>query len=191
MLKYKLHTLYAKIEGANNSKYSFEESLRNDTKRQQPLMSGQMIEDLDKLTSKYESAEDLLISYPKEVWDADVFIYEPIIIVDKDEFDRSKSYYITDIVFAKDKVELQNKDYIKRWLLDYLLNNPHDIKEFRGIKEIYENLSKTYSDKSIGYIINMTVMVYFKGNNYKKYREAYFTLKKLDYKRVKKNEIHR
>lgn len=186
MAKYKMHTLYAKIEGSNNSKYSFEESLMDDKKRQQPLMSGKMIEDLDKLTSKYESSEDLLSSYPVEVWDTNIRMCDPIIIVDKDEFDRSNSYYISDIVFAKDAVELLNRDNIKGWLLDYLLKNPNDVKAFRGIKEIYEHLLKVYSDKSVGYIINMTVLAYFKGDNYKKYREAYFTLKELDYKRVKK-----
>lgn len=191
MAKYKMHTLYAKIEGSNNSKYSFEESLRDDKKRQQALMSGRLIEDLDRLTSKYESSEDLLMSYPQEVWDTDIHMYDPVILVDKDEFDRSKSYYITDIVFARDRVELQNKDNIKGWLLDYLIKNPNDIKEFRGVKEIYESLKKTYSDKSIGYIINITILAYFKGNNYKKYREAYFTLKQLNNKRVNKNEIRK
>lgn len=191
MAKYKMHTLYAKIEGSNNSKYTLEESLRDDKKRQQSLMSGKLIEDLDRLTSKYESVEDLLLSYPEEVWDTQINMYEPVIIVDKNEFDRSKSYYIPDIVFEKDAIELQNRDNIKGWLLDYLLNNPNDIKEFRGVKDIYDNLEKANRDKSIEYLINITIMVYFKENNYKRYREAYFKLKELDYKRVKKNEVHR
>ena len=191
MAKYKMHTLYAKIEGSKNSKFSFEESLRDDTKRQQSLMSGHLIEDLDRLTSQYESMEELLTSYPEEVWDADICIYEPVIIVDKHEFDRSKSYYITDIVYTKDARELQNMDNIKNWLLDYLLNNPNDIREFRGIKDIYDNLVIAYRDSSIEQLINMSVFVYFKGNNYKKYREAYFKLKELDYRRVKRNEIYR
>ena len=191
MGKHKTYTLYAKIEGSYNSKYTFEDSLRDDRKRQQELMSGNLIEELDRLTAKYESSEDLLVSYPEEVFGKKINLYEPVIIVDKDEVDRSKSYYISDIVFARDARELQNKDNIKSWLLDYLIKNPRDIKEFRGVKDIYENLGKSYSNKSIGYLINMTILVYFRDNNYKRYRETYFKLIELDYKRVNKNEIHR
>lgn len=191
MTKYKMHTLYARIEGSHNSKYSLEESLMDDEKRQQVLMSGELIEDLDKLTSKYESIEDLLVSYPEEVWNTKVNIYEPIIIVDKDEVDRSKSYYITDIVFAKDAIELQKMDNIKRWLSEFLLNNPYAIKEFRGIKEIFNNLIQSHMNRNVEDLINMTIYSYFRDNNYKRYREVYFKLKQLDYKRVKKNVLYR
>lgn len=182
----KIYTLYAKIAGSRNSKYSFEESLREDSKRQQVLMSGSLIEELDRLTAKYESIEDLLVSYPEEVWDTKINLYDLVIIVDKDKVDRSKSYYISDIVFARDAKELENRDNIKCWLLDYLMKNHGDIKEFRGIRDIYKILIKSYSDYSISNLINMTVLVYFKDNNYKRYREAYFKLRELDYKRVKK-----
>lgn len=191
MTKYKSYTLYAKIEGSHNSKYSLEESLRNDTKRQQALMSAKLVEDLDRLTSKYESIEDLLSSYPKEVWDIEVNLYEPVIIVDKDETDRSKSYYITDIVFANDEIELQKMDNIKRWLSEFLLNHPQKIKAFRGLREIFNTLIQSYPNRNIENLIKMTIYSYFKDNNYKKYRETYFKLKELDYKRVKKNVLHR
>jgi hypothetical protein len=190
MAKYKSYTLYAKIEGSHNSKYTLEESLMDDAKRQQALMSGKLIEDLDRLTSKYESIEDLLSSYPEEVWDIAVKMYEPVIIVDKYETDRKKSYYITDIVFAGDAIELQKIDNIKRWLSEFLLNNPYLVEEFRGIREIFNNLTLSHN-VNVEDLIDMTVYSYFKDNNYKKYREIYFKLKKLDYKRVKKNVLHR
>ena len=62
-------------------------------------MSGKMIEDLDRLTSKYESSEDLLISYPEEVWDTNIRMYDPVIIVDKNEFDRSKLKNFQKVIF--------------------------------------------------------------------------------------------
>ena len=88
--KFKMYTLYAKIYGTDSSKYTIEESLRDDSKRQQVLMFSKTIEDLDKLTDDYESAQDLLDSYPKEVYGQSLFLYEPVIIVDKDMTDREK-----------------------------------------------------------------------------------------------------
>jgi len=154
-------------------------------------MYGHLIEDLDKLTANFKSIEDLLKSYPEEVYGENVLLYDPVIIVDKDETDLSKSYPIYEIVFSKDAEELKNKNNIKIWLLEYLTNNVNDISKFRGINEIYDNLQKKYPTMAMLDLINNTVKIYFKEENYKRYREAYFKLKELDYKRVKKDEIHR
>ena len=191
MAKYKMYTLYAKIEGHKSSRYTLEEALKEESKRPQSLMTGSLIEELDKLTARYESYLDLLESYPEEVFGQPLILYDPVIIVDKDIEDKSKSYPIFDIVFKEDQRELENRDNIRNWLLDFLLNNPERVTDFRGIKDIYENVEKKYKEKSIEYLIRITILTYLEDNNYKRYREAYFTLKKLDYKNTKKDEVHR
>ena len=72
------------------------------------------------------------------------------------------------------------------WLSDYLKYNPSDIVKFRGIKEIFSNLSSRYPYKNISDLIDMTVYAYFEDNNYKRYREAYFSLKQMDMKKVRR-----
>lgn len=190
-MKYKRYTLYAKIYGSDSSKYTIEESVRNDKKRQQALMYGELIEQLDTLTSKYDSVEDLLDSYPEEVFGVNVVLYEPVIIVDKHETDRSKSYEIYDIVFKDDAQELSNKQNIINWTLEYLKHNHHNINHFRGIKDIFTKIGENNPNIGILRKIELTVKIYFKDDSYKKYREAYFTLKHLDPKRVRQNGIHR
>jgi len=187
MNKYKRHTLYAKVKGTDCENYSLGEAIFDDRKRGQELMSGRLIEDLDRQTAYYSSLDDLLWSYPSEVCGKDIVIYDPVIIVDKSIDDRSRSYAIFDIVFENDARELLEHDYIRCWLSDYLKCNPSTIERFRGIKEIYGNLSVRYPHKNINDLIDMTVYAYFEGDNYKRYREAYFGLKKLDLKRVRHN----
>ena len=184
--KYKRHTLYAKVKGTDCENYAIGEAVTDDSKRGQELMSGNLIEDLDRQTAYYSSLEDLLLSYPTEVYDKDIVIYDPVIIVDKHIDDRSKSYAIFDIVFEKDAVELTQQDNIRMWLSDYLKYNPSDIVKFRGIKEIFSNLSSRYPYKNISDLIDMTVYAYFEDNNYKRYREAYFSLKQMDMKKVRR-----
>lgn len=191
MGKYKNYTLYAKIAGHSSEKYSIEEAVKNDEKRGLELMSGELIEKLDRMTSQYESPIDLLTSYPEEVYGQKFTLYEPVIIVDKHIEDRSKSYPIFEIVFMEDAKELSNKENIRIWLLDYLTNHIDRISDFRGINEIYSNMKKKYPSMGIIQLINNTVNKYFEEDNYKRYREAYFTLKELDYTREKKDEIHR
>ena len=191
MGKYKNYTLYAKIAGHSSEKYSIEEAVKNDEKRGLELMSGELIEKLDRMTSQYESPIDLLTSYPEEVYGQKFTLYEPVIIVDKHIEDRSKSYPIFEIVFMEDAKELSNKENIRMWLLDYLTNHIDRISDFRGINEIYSNMKKKYPSMGIIQLINNTVNKYFEEDNYKRYREAYFTLKELDYTREKKDEIHR
>ena len=191
MGKYKNYTLYAKIAGHSCEKYSTEEAVKNDKKRGIELMSGNLIEDLDRMTSKYESSIDLLTSYPEEVYGKKITLYEPVIIVDKHIDDRSKSYPIFDIVFMEDAKELSNKESIRIWLLDYLTNHINRISDFRGISDIYNNMKKKYPGMGIIHLINNTVNKYLEEDSYKRYREAYFTLKELDYTREKKDEIHR
>lgn len=183
--KFKMYTLYAKIYGTDSSKYTIEESLRDDSKRQQVLMFSKTIEDLDKLTDDYESAQDLLDSYPKEVYGQSLFLYEPVIIVDKDMTDREKSYAIYDIVFKDDAEALKNKKAIKEELQDYLIEYPEKIEKFRGINKIYGNLRHKYPSMGILPLINITLKIYFESDNYKRYREVYFKLKKLNKRKNK------
>lgn len=186
----KTYGLYVKVEGSSNLRFTLEESLRDDRKRNQLLMDSHLIEDLDRMTSKFTSFRDLIEAF-QEVNNTNKSIYEPVIIVDKDEIDRSRSYPLFDIVYTDDQEMLNNKDSIRTWLLEYLINNPNDIKEFRGIKDIYQNVREKYKDRNINYLINITILIYFENHNYKRYREAYFKLKELDRSKVKKNEIHR
>ena len=183
--KFKMYTLYAKIYGADSSKYTIEESLRDDSKRKQVLMFGEKIEDLDKLTDDYESVEDLLESYPKEVYGQSFLLYDPVIIVDKDMTDREKSYAIYDIVFREDAEALKNRKAIKEELQDYLIENPEEIEKFRGINKIYGNLRQKYPSMGILPLINNTLKIYFEGDNYKRYREVYFKLKELNKRKNK------
>lgn len=191
MGKYKRYTLYAKIAGHRCEKYSIEEAVKDDEKRGQELLFGDTIEEIDRITAKYESSIDLLTSFPEEVFGKKFIIYEPVIIVDKHVKDRNKSYPIFDIVYMDDARELSNKENIRIWLLDYLTTHTDRISDFRGISEIYSNMKKKYPSMGIIHLINNTVNKYFEDDNDKRYREAYFTLKELDYTREKKDEIHR
>lgn len=191
MKKNKMYTLYAKIYGTNNAKYTIEESISDDKKRQQLLMQGERIEDLDKLTDDYESIEDLLSSYPEEVFGKTVLLYEPVIIVDKDIVDRKKSYAIFDIVFKEDAEALKDKKAIKEELKNYLIENSENIDKFRGINKIYENMKKKYPNMGLSTLIDNTLIIYFEEENYKRYREVYFKLKELNPERIKRNGIHR
>ena len=186
----KKYGLYAKVEGTESSKYSHTEGLSDPKKRQQCLMEYQDLEELDDMTSRYDSFEELNDEF-KEVYESTRDLYAPVIIVDKNNIESDDSYIIEDIVFAKDKQEIARKDNIRDWLLDYLLNNPHDINKFRGLKDIYINLQAKNKDHSIEYLINVTVNIYFKEHKYKRYRQAYFKLKELDYQRVRRSEVHR
>ena len=185
MSKYKMYTLYAKVEGSFCADYTVSEAVLDDIKRGQELMSGNLIEDLDRQTAFYASEEDLLESYPEEVFGENIRIYEPVIIVDKHISDRSKSYPIFDIVYEKEAKDLLERENIRIWLSDYLKNNPSDIEKFRGIRDIFENVKKKYWNRSIEELIDITVFVYFEDDNYKRYREAYFGLKKLELKKVR------
>lgn len=189
MNKQKTYTLYAKIYGSKEPEYTLDEMIHSSEKEQKRglmLMSRERIEDLDRLTDDYLSEEDLLLSYTEEVYGKKVPLYDPVIIVDKHPTDRSKSYAIFDIVFADDREALKDKENIRMWLLDYLKNNPEDISKFRGIKDIYENLKNKYGKSNEEYLINTTVLIYLEEDNYKRYREAYFTLKKLESQKVNK-----
>lgn len=191
MNKYKSYKLYAKIKGKNGENYTYDEAKNDDTKRPFLLMDAELIEKLDQMTSYYESYDDLLDSYPEEVFGKPEIMYDPVIYVDKHLTNREKSYYIFDIVFREDSIELKNYDNIKNWLLDYLNSNPKDVEKFRGINDIYNNMKKKYPWMSEESLIHNTVEKYFVDNNYKRYREAYFKLKSLDRKKENINEKHR
>ena len=162
-------------------------------------MYGERIEYLDSLTSNYESMNDLLSSYTEEVYGKKTMLYNPMIIVDKDPEKRDKSYTIDEIVFKDDAIALKDTRNIREQLKEYLLNNPGELvikKEpevncFRGISKISTNIKNKYPGINLMSLVEGTLNKYFENDNYKRYREAYFTLKKLLPERVKPNGIHR
>ena len=194
--KYKMYSLYANLSYEDIYKYTPEEmakSVEKDGKRGLLLMSGEKIEYLDNMTANYDSMDDLLNSYVEEVYGEKKPLFNPMIIVDKDPKDRNKSYIIPDIVFKEDKIEIEKKDNLKEWVTDYLRKNNNDIRYFRGINQIYKNISEKHPNEKIEKLIEMTMFEYFvvSNYNYKRRREAYFTVKSLDQERVKSNGIHR
>lgn len=171
--------------------HTLEEQLRDNEKREVIMMGG-TIEELDKLTSLFPSFE-VLNEELKEAHNSNIDVCDPIIIVDPDDKDLSQSYAIFDIVYEEDKKILDDRDNIKLWLLEYLRQNPEDISRFKGIRNIYQNKYTDEFKKGIVNedIIRRIVLGYFENEGYKKYRDIYFELKKLDRSKVKKDEIHR
>lgn len=171
--------------------HTLEEQLRDNSKRR-VIMMGETIEELDKLTAMFPSFERLNKEL-KEAHNSSIDACDPIIIVDPDDTDLSKSYAIFDIVYEEDKKILDDRDNIKLWLLEYLKQNPEDISRFKGIRNIYQNKYTDEFKKGIVNedIIKRIVLGYFENEGYKKYRDIYFELKNLDRSKVKKDEIHR
>lgn len=183
--------LDVKRKGSNIPNYTLEESLRDKNKRR-VVMMGYTIEELDKKTGLFASFKELSEEL-NEVHNSDQEMNDPYIIVDEDDNDLSKSYVIYDIVYEDDKKVIDNPDYIKSWLLEYLKKNPDDIYRIKGIRNIFQN---KYNEEFTKGIINertieQIVYGYLENPSYKKYRDIYFTLKTLDRTREKNNEIHR
>lgn len=200
--KYKLYSLYAFLSLEEAYKYTDIERAKSsikDDKRGLLLMYGERIEHLDALTARYEDIEDLLSSYIEEVYGNKSQLYNPIIIVDKDAEDRSKSYAINEIVFQGDSVALQDQDSIRTELKAYLLDHPDELlikkypksNEFRGISNISTHIRNKYPNITIYSLVEGTLNEYFKDNNYKRYREAYFTLKRLSREREIHHAVHK
>lgn len=200
--KYKMYSLYASLSYEDACKYTAYERAKakdRENKRGLLLMYGERIEYLDSLTSNYESMNDLLSSYTEEVYGKKTMLYNPMIIVDKDPEKRDKSYTIDEIVFKDDAIALKDTRNIREQLKEYLLNNPGELvikKEpevncFRGISKISTNIKNKYPGINLMSLVEGTLNKYFENDNYKRYREAYFTLKKLLPERVKPNGIHR
>ena len=181
--------LDAKVKGETSPQ--IEEVLRNRNKRS-PLIMEHTIEALDKLTGKFESFEELSKEFAV-AYNSTKELYDPLIIVDEDIHDLSKSYFIPDVVFEEDQKVLSNPDYIKTWLLEYLLKNPGEIYRIKGVRNIFQ--SKYHDEYTKGIIderiINQIVHAYLLNPSYKKYRDIYFALKKYDQIKEEKNEIHR
>jgi len=187
----RMYSLDVKTKDTKIPFYTLEDSLRDKSKRRS-LMEGLTIEELDSHTAVFPSFEVMNQEF-KELYQSKYDMYDPIIIVDVDDNDLGKSYAIFDIVYEEDKKILDNRDNIKLWVLEYLRNNPNDISRFRGIRNIYQN---KYSDEFKTGIVNediirRIVLGYFENESYKKYRDVYFELKKLDRSKVKSDEIHR
>lgn len=187
-----MRTYYLNVKNKDdNPIYTLEESLRDKNKRR-VLMMGYTIEELDKKTGMFSSFKELSDAL-NEAYNSNKEMYDPIIIVDEEDKDLSKSYTIYDIAYENDLKILSNPDYIKAWLKEYLKQNPEDIYRIKGIRNIFQN---KYNDEFNKGIINertisQIVHGYLQNPSYKKYRDIYFTLKALDEKREVKNEIHR
>ena len=200
--KSKKYTFYATIPGSVNEQYKIEEALRNDEKRGLELFSGEQIEDLDYITKNYDSLDDFLESYIEECYGKKIRLYNPVIIVDKHETDRSKSYAIYEFVFKNEYDELQDIKKIREDVESYLIANPDELtismkpypyanNQFRGLCNISTNIKKKYPNIGNRDLITYTLNEYFKNDNIKRYREAYFTLKRIYPEREKNNGLHR
>lgn len=185
------YSLDVKMKGNSTPFYTLEDSLKDRTKRRS-LMIGETIEELDRLTGLFSSFEEMNFEF-KSAYNSNKDMFDPLIIVDVDDKDLSKSYAIFDIVYENDKKELDNPDNIRLWLIEYLKQNPQNITRFKGIRNIYKNKYVEEFEKGIVTedIINRVVLSYLRNYSYKKYRDVYFTLKRLDKSRVKQNDIHR
>lgn len=184
----KLYSLYCNVEGIKE--YPIHEAIKNDLKRGHNITIGERIEEIDSLTACFTSTRDLNEGL-NEAHGVEKRIYNPLIYVDKDEKDRSKSYVIEDIVYEEDKKYLDNREDIKNRTFIYLLNNPNSRTAFRGIIKIYNETYKNNPYMDLNSILKYAINKYFSGLNYKCCREAYFTLKNLNQIEEKKHEIHR
>lgn len=198
--KYKMYTLYAKIPGSNNEKYTIEESIKNDSKRQYEIFSEKQIEDLDAMTAIYDSIDDLLETCIEERYGQKIRLYEPVIIVDKHITDRSKSYDLYEFVFKEDYQNLKDTKKIREEVREYLFNNPKELEiskdkkepnRFRGLCNISTNIRKKWPNIGLVPLIDGTLSEYFKEDNYKRYREAYFVLKKIYPEREYNHGVYR
>lgn len=187
-----MRTYYLNVKNKDdNPSYTLEESLRDKNKRK-VLMMGYTIEELDRKTGLFPSFEELSKEL-NEVYNSTKEMYDPIIIVDEDDKDLSKSYPLYDIVYENDLKVISNPDYIKLWLEEYLIKNPEDIYRIKGIRNIFQNKYNEEFKKGIVEEKTITQIIHsFLANpSYKKYRDLYFALKVLDEKREVKNEVHR
>lgn len=182
-----MRTYYLNVQNKDdNPSYTLEESLRDKNKRR-GLMMRYTIEELDNITSLFDSFQDMNEKL-NEAYGQQKELINPIIIVDEDDNDLSKSYVIYDIVFSGDKKIINDPNYITSWLLDYLTKKPEAIYRIKGVRNIFQN---KYSEEFRQGIINegiitQIVHAYLANPSYKKYRDLYFALKKLDETRVKR-----
>lgn len=190
--KFKMYGLYGDLSYMDSLEYSPDEVAKlPESKRGLLLISAEDIEKLDRMTSKYESMDDLLFSYMREVYDSDAMLYNPIIIVDKDPIEREKSFAIKEIVFEGEYELIKDGINIRRQTEEHLKQFPNDIIKFRAMKKIFERLKNKYTTMGNERLINIAIEIYFEGYNYKRSREAYFTLKELYLERENKNGIRK
>ena len=193
MEKEKIYNLYVTVEGTETEKYSEIVKLNDESKRGHNLMQNSSLEALDKMTSNFTSIQDLNEQL-NELYNANKKIYATTIYCDEINENEEKGIFYTDnIVYAEDFVYLENKKEIEKWLIRYICQNPKEhIENFRVIPTIYASIKGHYENRTELFWIEKTVQKYIETMGYQGYREAYFTLKKLDPPKVEKtNEIHR
>lgn len=153
------------------------------------LIEGESLEDIDRRTALFSNFADIQEELNMFHTDKDA----GVIIVDYDINDLSKSKIMrSDIVYMDDKKQLDNRDNIRLWALEYLRNNPYHIREFDGIMATFKNLfgsdDSNYTNDKVVYAVS----AYFNNASYCDYRDVYFVLKYLNPPRVdKSNEIHK
>lgn len=200
--KKKIYTLYAKIPGTAHQNYTIEDALKDETKRGLALFSGEQIEELDYITKNYDSLDDFLESYMEEYYGEKLRLYAPVIIVDKFKDNKKDTYAIYEFVFKDEYKELQDIKKIRDDVESYLIANPDELRvsmkpyrnihnQFRGLCNISTNIKKKHPNIGDRDLITYTLNEYFKNDNAKRYREAYFTLKRIYPEREMKNGIHR
>ena len=190
MGKLKVYTLYAKVEGSQDDMYTINDGINKELKRGQILMYDDEFEKLDFMTSSYSSFDEINTTF-QNLHNSTKNMSHPIIFVDELNSDMNiekNLFYTTDVVYAEDAKELEDRENIKYWLFDYLFNNSENISDFRVIRDIYENVKNYYKTGHIGFWVNKAVEIYLVNEGYKGYREAYFKLKELDPERKYKKE---
>ena len=186
MEKNKIYALYAKVEGTPDEEYTINDGINEYLKRGQTIFYHETLKGLDTLTSKYTSFGDINQTF-QSLYNSTKNMRYPVIYADEiNNNGQENMFYTTDVVYYEDAKELENEFSIEQWLLDYLKSNPENIKKFRIIGQIYEDVKNYYKTGNVEFWINKTVSIYITKEGYKGYREAYFKLKELDPERTKK-----
>lgn len=138
------------------------------------LIGENTLEELDRKTALFPSFKELEEELNEVQGPNDVAV-----IMLLDDYNNGIRIVTSDIVYTKDKKEIDNRDSIRLWTIEHLKKYPIDIKEFDGIKEVYKNIygnkDREYSEQKI---VNAS-RAYFNSAGYKAYRDTYFVLKSL------------
>ena len=190
--KEEMYSLYVQVQNQNEEIYSVSEGKTDEHKRGHLLMYHNTMEGLDKLTSKFTSFSDMNREF-KKIYSSDKNMHSPIIYIDKDTSDLSKTFVTYKIVFEEDAKELrlEKRDNISVWLIDYLRNNKDDMQYFGLLNILYQNVVKGNPNASYLDQIKMAVNLYLNKEGYMGYRFAYFKLKELDKTKEKTDAVYR
>lgn len=173
-----MRTYYLCAFEQDKPSYSIEEIFQESKKHKSLLFEADSIEKFDRQTALFTSFSDMIEEF-NEIYGQNLVLYHPFIISDVESKSTTRSSLIIDIVYASDFAAIKDYDSIKLSTLECLLKDTSAIREFPGINKIFKN---SYSNEKLdGRLIRLLVTAYFNSSNYKKYRDAYFSLKRLGY----------